>query len=172
MMDVSVFIGRRIRFKNKIVVTSVAISFLVMIVAIAVSSGFRYELRDGLSEMTGDIRIGLPSQNYLDAESPICSNHSALPHISLMDEVEVVVPTIYRVGSVISMGSLDSVTSSVGAVEAINSSSFSCNSSASLTTFRFSAIILTRYIIQHISKNVNKLNYFWTIPSKIYDVIY
>ena len=99
-MDVSVFIGRRIRFKNRIVVTSVAISFLVMIIAIAVSSGFRYELRDGLSEMTGDIRLSLPSQNYLDADSPVSSNHSALPHISLMDEVEAVVPTIYRAGIV------------------------------------------------------------------------
>ena len=99
-MDVSVFIGRRIRFKNRIVVTSVAVSFLVMIIAIAVSSGFRNELRDGLSEMTGDIRLGHPSQNYLDAESPVSSKHSALPHVSVMDEVEAVVPAIYRAGIV------------------------------------------------------------------------
>ena len=99
-MDVSVFIGRRIRFKNRIVVTSVAISFLVMIIAIAVSSGFRNELRDGLSEMTGDIRLCHPSQNYLDADSPVSSKHSALPHISVMDEVEAVAPAIYRAGIV------------------------------------------------------------------------
>lgn len=99
-MDVSVFIGRRIRFRNRIVVTSVAVSFLVMIIAVAVSSGFRNELRDGLSEMTGDIRLGLPSQNYLDAESPVSSKHSALPHISVMDEVEAVNPAIYRAGIV------------------------------------------------------------------------
>lgn len=99
-MDVSVFIGRRIRFKNRIVVTSVAISFLVMIIAIAVSSGFRNELRDGLSEMTGDIRLCHPSQNYLDADSPVSSKHSALPHISVLDEVEAVAPAIYRAGIV------------------------------------------------------------------------
>lgn len=99
-MDVSVFIGRRIRFKNRIVVTSVAISFLVMIIAIAVSSGFRNELRDGLSEMTGDIRLCHPSQNYLDADSPVSSKHTALPQIYVMDEVEAVAPAIYRAGIV------------------------------------------------------------------------
>ena len=80
--------------------TSVAISFLVMIIAIAVSSGFRNELHDGLSEMTGDIRLCHPSQNYLDADSPVSSKHSALPHISVMDEVEAVAPAIYRAGIV------------------------------------------------------------------------
>lgn len=99
-MDVSVYIGRRIRFRNRIVVASVAISFLVMIVAIAVSSGFRKELRDGLSEMSGDIRISHPSHSWLDSSSPVSMNHSALPVVAETDGVEEVVPVVYRAGIV------------------------------------------------------------------------
>ena len=40
-MDVSYFIGGKIRFKGKMAMISIAVSFLVMIVAVAVSDGFR-----------------------------------------------------------------------------------------------------------------------------------
>lgn len=36
---------------------AIAVSFLVIIVAVAVSSGFRHQIRDGVAAMTGDIRI-------------------------------------------------------------------------------------------------------------------
>jgi len=40
-----------------VAVTAIAISFFVMIVAVAVSSGFRHSIRNGVAAMVGDIRI-------------------------------------------------------------------------------------------------------------------
>ena len=57
MMDASVFIARRIRFKGGIATIAVAISFLVMIIAVAVSGGFRKEIREGISDMSGDVML-------------------------------------------------------------------------------------------------------------------
>ena len=47
----------------------VAVSFLVMIVAVAVSSGFRSEIRDGLSELCGDVTLTPLNQDYMRADS-------------------------------------------------------------------------------------------------------
>ena len=65
-MDASFFIASRIRFRRKIVMISIAVSFLVMIIAVAVSSGFRREIRNGLSEVAGDVQLTLPDLNYLE----------------------------------------------------------------------------------------------------------
>ena len=54
-MNVLLYIARRLNYKGRVVTAAVAISFLVVIVAIAVSSGFRHEIRAGLSSLTGDI---------------------------------------------------------------------------------------------------------------------
>ena len=56
-MDVSLFIARKLRFKGRIAVVSIAVSFLVMIIAVSVSSGFRNEIRDGISFLSGDIQL-------------------------------------------------------------------------------------------------------------------
>ena len=60
-MDVSYFIGGRLRFKGQMAMISIAVSFLVMIVAVSVSYGFRHEIRDGLADISGDI------QQFMDA---------------------------------------------------------------------------------------------------------
>jgi lipoprotein-releasing system permease protein len=50
---------------------SIAVSFVVMIVAVSVSSGFRFAIRDGISEMMGDIGI-LPAYRGVEGEeSPV-----------------------------------------------------------------------------------------------------
>ena len=51
------FISRKLRFKGNVAAVAIAVSFLVIIVAVAVSSGFRHEIRDGVAAMAGDIRI-------------------------------------------------------------------------------------------------------------------
>ena len=56
-MDASLFIGRRLRFKGKIVMTCVAVSFLIMIIAVSVSTGFRHEIRKGVSSIAGDVQL-------------------------------------------------------------------------------------------------------------------
>ena len=51
------FIARKLKFQGKLAAVSIAVSFLVIIVAVAVSSGFRHSVRDGVSTLTGDVRI-------------------------------------------------------------------------------------------------------------------
>ncbi len=99
-MDASFFIARRIRFKGKIVMVSIAVSFLVMIVAVAVSSGFRSEIRSGLSAVSGDIQILPQAMNFLDENSPIESDAAYLPYIKEVEGISHIVPTAYRAGIV------------------------------------------------------------------------
>ena len=42
-MDVSFFIAARLRFKGRIAMVCIAVSFLVMIIAVAVASGYRHQ---------------------------------------------------------------------------------------------------------------------------------
>ena len=99
-MDASLFIGRRLRFKGRIAMVSVAISFLVIIIAVAVSSGFRTELRDGLSAMTGDVLLTHPTMSYLDESNPINTSPSYISLLEDMDEVSEIRPAVFRAGIV------------------------------------------------------------------------
>ena len=55
------FIARKLKFQGRLAAVSIAVSFLVIIVAVAVSSGFRHSVRDGVSTLTGDVRISRSS---------------------------------------------------------------------------------------------------------------
>ena len=99
-MDASLFISRRLRFKGKIAMTSIAISFLVMIIAVAVSSGFRHAIREGISSVSGDIQLLPLNMNLLDDASPVESDASYLPYIYELEGVDEVIPVIYRAGIV------------------------------------------------------------------------
>lgn len=108
-MDASFFIAGRIRFKGKIAMICIAVSFVVMIVAVSVSSGFRHEIRDGLSSVSGDVRITPPDRNVLDEGSPIEAHPAYLPYISALETVERVVPVVYRAGIVRADGNIHGV---------------------------------------------------------------
>ena len=99
-MDASLFISRRLRFRGKIAMTSIAVSFLVMIIAVAVSSGFRHAVRDGISSVSGDIQLLPLNMNLLDDASPVESDASYLPFVKAIDGVDEVVPVIYKAGIV------------------------------------------------------------------------
>lgn len=99
-MDASFFIARRLRFKGNIAVVSIAVSFLVMIIAVSVSSGFRKEIRAGLSMLTGDVRIMPPTMNVLDGNSPVDTDAAYMPYLTGYDAVDAVYPVIYRAGIV------------------------------------------------------------------------
>ena len=99
-MDASLFISRRIRFKGKIAMTSIAVSFLVMIIAVSVSSGFRHAIRDGISSVSGDIQLLPLDMNLMDETSPVESDASYLPYVKEVKGVEEVIPVIYRAGIV------------------------------------------------------------------------
>ena len=99
-MDASLFISCRLRFKGKIAMISIAVSFLVMIIAVSVSSGFRHAIRDGISSVSGDIQLLPLNMNLLDDASPVESDASYLPFVKEIDGVEEVIPVIYRAGIV------------------------------------------------------------------------
>ena len=97
-MKASLFISRKLKFKSGIAMTCIAISFLVMIIAVAISSGFRNEVRRGLSSISGDIQLTPPNLNVLDSSRPIEKEPAYLPYIREIDGVESVSPVIYRAG--------------------------------------------------------------------------
>lgn len=100
IMDASFFIARRLRFKGHIAVTAIAISFLVMIIAVSISSGFRSEIRKGLSTISGDVQLTPPNLNVLDQTRPIEDDAAYLPVIKEIEGVEDIVPVVYRAGIV------------------------------------------------------------------------
>lgn len=99
-MDASFFIAGRLRFKGRIAMVSIAISYLVIIIAVSVSSGFRQEIRSGLSKLSGDVRLMPPTMNVLDAGHPIDEDASYMPYIREMNDVDAVLPVVYRAGIV------------------------------------------------------------------------
>lgn len=99
-MDVSLFIASRIRFKGRLAMICIAVSFLVMIIAVAVSSGFRNEIRDGISGFSGDIMITPVNMNYIGETSPIGRYPSWLDNVSSLEGVKELHPAVYRAGIV------------------------------------------------------------------------
>lgn len=97
---VSGFISRRIQFRGRMASVCVAVSFLVMIVAVAVSSGFRSEIRDGLSELCGDVMLTPLNQNYMGESDPIPSEPAFLESVLSLDCVKSAKGTISRAGIV------------------------------------------------------------------------
>lgn len=99
-MDASFFIASRLRFKGKIAMICIAVSFLVMIIAVAISSGFRHELRSNLSEVSGDVLISSPDLNVMSEDHPLDIGSQAIEYIAGLELVSEVIPTVWRAGIV------------------------------------------------------------------------
>lgn len=81
-------------------VTAIVISFFVMILAVAISGGFRREIRSGIADITGDVLLTGPSFNYYSDTSPISSTPSYLEDLKAVDGVAQIRRTVYRAGIV------------------------------------------------------------------------
>ena len=97
-MNLSLFIAQRLKFKGGLAMVCIAISYLVMILAVSISSGFRLEIRNGLSVLSGDIQLTPPNLNVLDQSRPIESDASYLPYVLEVEGVESVIPVVYMAG--------------------------------------------------------------------------
>ena len=97
-MKAARFIAGKLKFRGRIAMACIAVSFLVMIVAVAVSSGFRDAVRDGVSSIAGDVTIAPADMNYLTGTEPIELSPSYLPHVEALKCVESVSPVVYRAG--------------------------------------------------------------------------
>ncbi len=90
-MSVEGFIASRLRFKGRLAVIAIAVSFFVMIISLAISGGFRAEIRRGLSSLSGDIRL-------LSSEEPVSSSLSYFSKLGEFDVVESITPVIWKPG--------------------------------------------------------------------------
>ena len=99
-MDTAFYIASRLRFKGKIAITCIAVSFLVMILAVAVSSGFRREVRNGLSSLSGDILISAPDLNVMGESRPVDLSDPSLEYVASSRLVEEIMPVVWRAGIV------------------------------------------------------------------------
>lgn len=97
-MDVTGFIAAKLKFKGKVAMASIAVSFFVMILAVAISCGFREKIRDGISSFSGDIQLTPPDLNYVSENSPLNSNPSYLAELKELPGVKAVSPAVYRAG--------------------------------------------------------------------------
>lgn len=84
-MNAGRFISRGIRFKGKLAICATAVSFLVIILSIAIAGGFRNEIRRELARTYGDIYV--PST-------------SSLPVLDSIGGIADVQPAICRTGIV------------------------------------------------------------------------
>ncbi len=79
-------------------VVAIAVSFFVILVAVAVASGYRVELGRGLADLSGDITVTNGPVNFLNEQYPVRSDNPSLRLVSEMEEVEQVRPAVYRYG--------------------------------------------------------------------------
>lgn len=77
---------------------SIAVSFLVIILSLAVSGGFRREIRGGVSSLTGDIQLTSPSANIYNSDVCINADSTFMDELLARKGVEAVTPAIYRAG--------------------------------------------------------------------------
>ena len=99
-MNVSAFISRRLRFQGRIAVATIAIASFIIILSVAVSSGFRKELRNGIASISGDIRLTSPDLNYINESDPIRSDASYMASLDSLEGIRRIVPAVYRAGIV------------------------------------------------------------------------
>ena len=97
IMQAGGFIARRLRVKEKMAVVAIAISFFVIILAVAISAGFRREIRGGVSAVTGDILLTGPSADLTGGADPV-RTPARLQDLAGVRGVERIEPVIYSAG--------------------------------------------------------------------------
>ncbi len=100
MMKAEGFIAQKIRFKGRLSAVAIAISFFVIIIAVAISGGFRHEIRKGVASITGDIVLTSPSTGYYGEDNPISATPSYMDRLLEVKGVESISPAVYRAGIV------------------------------------------------------------------------
>jgi len=99
-MSASKFISSKLNFKGRVAISAIAISFFVIILAVAISSGFRKEIRDGVSLLMGDIQLSGAQVNLFNEQNPISLDSIRTDKILQTEGVKSLTPVIYRAGIV------------------------------------------------------------------------
>ncbi len=99
-MDPSRFIARKLKFQGNLAAVSIAVSFLVMILAVAISAGFRHAVRDGVAAVTGDIQVTSIAASSLSEGASIPATLSCEAEIQALPGVQALTPVVFRAGIV------------------------------------------------------------------------
>ena len=108
-MDAGRFIASKIKFRGRLAVIAIAVSFFVIIISLAISGGFREQIRGGLASLSGDVAITGTRVNYFSPDDPILSDPSWLPDVQKVKGVSEIVPVAYRAGIVRAGSSIQGV---------------------------------------------------------------
>lgn len=114
------FISSGLKFREKLAQAAIAVSFFVIIVAVAVSAGFRNEVRGAIAANLGDIRVA-PYQDV--SGEPVPLSLSIVDTLSAVDGIKEIRPVakrggIVKSGDVISGVVVKGVPSGYGSLEA------------------------------------------------------
>ena len=84
------FISSRLAFKGRISVAAIAVSFFVIIISVAISSGFRHGISDAVASAAGDVSVNVEGEDIQERISEILC----------VAGVKSVTPAIYAGGMV------------------------------------------------------------------------
>ena len=86
------------KFQGKAAMVTIAVASFVIIIAVAVSGGFRHELRKGVASLAGDIQITSPYMNFIGEDHPVTLGDELETAIGSMPGVDHIAPAVYRAG--------------------------------------------------------------------------
>ena len=92
-MRAAAFIARKLRFSGRLAMVATALSFFVIVLSLAVSAGFRHEIRKGISDISGDISLTGSSE-------PIEIRPSYYAKMEKINGIESITPAIWKPGIV------------------------------------------------------------------------
>ncbi len=99
-MNASRFISERLDFRGRITVAATAVSFFIIIIAVTVADGFRVQVRDGVSELMGDVQLSVSGISYYGEGEPVDLESSYMQDLRDAAGVKSLTPVIYRTGIV------------------------------------------------------------------------
>jgi len=97
-MKVEGFIAGRLRFKGRMAITAIAISFFIIIISVSISSGFSSEVRKAISEISGDILVSNSAADWYGDDDPICQSGELIEKVLGIPGVAEARPAVYRAG--------------------------------------------------------------------------
>lgn len=92
-MKASRFIADKLRFKGRLATIAICVSFFVMILSLAISGGFRTQIRESISGIAGDIQLS-------GSTEPIQIHPSYYNKIASAQGVASITPVVWKPGIV------------------------------------------------------------------------
>ena len=105
-MNLNLFIAKKIKGRgvsstgNIIACASVGVSIGVILMAVAISGGFKKEIGKRAAGFTGEILITVPGMDYMNDVYPLQADLSYLTEIEKIPEIKAVSETAYKPGMV------------------------------------------------------------------------